>query len=209
MTLKSRFVSLGGDCQPAYHIRRMTGRQTPAFFDWLTTPIGQVVPLIESGFADVFAEERLTWNTNQHGWTAIDPRWGLVSRHNFTSREPDHVAAQIRKIRWTGRIFLEQVENDGTPVVFVRRWDGVDGTRGEADAMNVHAWLRGRLARCVFLYLQPHVECAPRAEGAFLTCYSPPTRDGKWQGDDAVYDRNFNAADHLARCFAMRDQRAA
>lgn len=33
-----KYISLGYSCQPAYHIRRVTGDESANFFDWLITP---------------------------------------------------------------------------------------------------------------------------------------------------------------------------
>jgi hypothetical protein len=197
-----RFISLGADCQPVYQIRRLRGETTPLFFDWLLTPIRSVMPLIDSGFADAFAPERLVWSRKPREgalvpWVVTDPRYGLVARHAFASAEPDAVLRTIAVLRRCGAAFLDAVNEPG-PIMFIRRWWDVDGAdRAEAARELLNPLLAG--PNRWLLYLDEDHVGPPFADGTCLCCHNPCGSGSDWMGDDALYERHLGAAEAFAR----------
>lgn len=191
--LRHRFISLGGDCQPAFHIRRLGSPSSAFFFDWLTAPITAITPLMEDHFANAFAD--ITWKKTPHAWDVTDAH-GLIAAHAFKSRDDNDIKTVVRAFRRLGEALLE-IFDDPEPVVFVRRWSSVDGDAGSEEARKILAYLVERKQNTALLYLQQHDETVPIIEGNFLACYNPPTMMD-WEGDHAVYDRNYWLADRIA-----------
>jgi hypothetical protein len=194
--MQNRFISLGGDCQPAHHIRRLSAQSTALTFDWLITPVRAVKPLIETGFENMFDREVLSWEEVEDGWHVTDERHNLLAMHQFKSRDHRDVDIVIQKLRERGRAILQLIE-EPAPIIFVRRWHSVDLDAGRDEVLDLHAFLTVRKPNCVFLYLQQDNTGQPVIDGTYIVCYSPGALD-KWTGDDTIYERNFTLADQIA-----------
>ena len=196
MMSRNRFISLGGDCQPAHNLLRLTAARMPMFFDCIGTPLRSIVPLIESRFEDAFEPDALTWKRGDP-WTVTDERYGLEAPHLFRECGDGHVRARVRAIRKSGEAFLNAIL-DPDPIVFVRRWyPAVDVGTYDDDEEEVQKALTAIHPRCIFLRLRDFGVGAPVIRGNILTCFNPPTAP-PWTGDDALYERNFTMADRLA-----------
>lgn len=196
MTLRHRFVSLGGDCQVSHQIRRATATDASLFFDWLITPIRSIKPLIERGFGDVFAPERIRWGSvPSSNLTAEDTLGNIHSWHHFHSQDADRVTETVDNLRRHGARFAD-ILNDGAPVVFVRRWHYVDGDDKLEVALELCQFLTAIKPNSAFLYLREYDESEPDRVGNFVSCYSPKIAE-TWVGDDAIYDNNMSIADSI------------
>lgn len=196
--LRHRFVSLGGDCQPVHHIRRLTGFSTPLFFDWLLSPIQSIVPLIQCGFSDAFERGAMTWTENPAGgWSVIDTRHNLTAHHHFLNRDTEHVETVINIIRRSGQAIID-ILNEPEPIVFVRRIRDFDDCGGDPEkAARILDPTLSRAHGAVLLYLIETPEMAATMDNV-VVCYNPPTLNQNWTGDDLIYEQNFHLADRVA-----------
>jgi len=203
--LRNRFISIGGDCQPAHHIRRLGRPVPPLFFDRIVTPVRSIIPLIESRFEGAFERDALKWKPGPP-LDVMDQRYGLDTRHDFRSDKESHVDYVIRRFRAEGRVFLDTLL-DPEPLVLVRRWDRCDhGTPHEIDAAEAFSALTLINPRCVILYLRQFGSREAAIQGNVVKCFNPQTAAG-WQGDDALYERNFALADRVAtELFGVRER---
>jgi len=194
-----RFISLGGDCQPGYHSRRVMGYQDiPFVFDWLATPITAADRLLQTGFANFFATEHLRWETHDTHVTVIDGLHGVSSNHHFKFGPPDPIEQVNLTFSAYARRFMAMLESD-MPVIFFRRWIEEDGDAREAAARQLHERLKVYRPDAVLLYLQPHEARAPVIDGNFISAFNPASRiSASWEGYAAIYNRNFNRALRLA-----------
>lgn len=205
METEFRFISLGGDCQPGHHSRRILQQQDiPFVFDWLMTPVAAVEELIASEFADFFRTENLIWEQRDGYWSVTDGRHGVVSHHHFKAGPPE----PIRQVHLTFRGYAQRfvkVLRRNRPVIYVRRWIKEDGDQREAAAMRVYHRLRAYRPDCVLLYLQPHDPSPPQIEGGFIRAYNPSSETStNWEGYIPIYQRNFARAARLATAIATR-----
>lgn len=192
-----KFVSLGGDCRPTYNVSRQAGPCAPLFFDWLVTPLQSIIPLIETRFADSFDMSVSTWEERPDEFRVTDHRYGLVSWHQFKSRDDAHVATMVKGIRWTGKAFLDLLD-DPEPVIFVRRWSNLDGDDKDSAALKLFDYLSTRKPNSIMLYLNPHVDVEGRVDGRFIVSEPEPVLTNPWWGDEAFYDRNLTLASRVA-----------
>lgn len=194
---KIRFISLGGDCRPTYNASRQTGPCAPLFFDWLVTPLRAIIPLIETHFSAAFDADMTTWEDRPHEFHVTDHRYGLVSWHQFKSRDAAHVDTMTKGIRWTGRAFLDLLD-DPEPAIFVRRWSTLDGADRDGAAQDLFDYLCARKPNSVMLYLNPHEDIRARIDGRFIVSEPEPILTNPWWGDEAFYDRNLTLASRVA-----------
>ncbi len=194
MTLP-KFVSVGGNCQPVVHIRRVSGRQdVPYVFDWLECGIEAVSLLITTQFAGFFLRGAMLFEWVDGTLEVTDQRCGIISRHNFKSNDPEHVEQVGLALRLMGRRFM-QLLRSGEPVIFVRRWIDTDGPRREEAARRLHKLLKTFKPDCGFLYLQEHDVGSPVVEGNYVSAFNPETKNvDDWRGYEPIYDANFACA---------------
>jgi len=190
-----RFISLGGDCQPGFHSRRMMSYQDiPFVFDWLATPIDAVGQLIRKNFSDFFKTENLVWKQHADFWSVEDRQYGIVSNHHFKLGAPDPIEEVQQLFQVFARRFMDRLRGDGD-VIFLRRWIEEDGDKRETAARALHETIMEFRPGCVFLYLQPHDAGAPVIDGTFMRAFNPGADiSASWSGYSAIYERNFSRA---------------
>jgi Putative papain-like cysteine peptidase (DUF1796) len=193
-----KFVSLGGDCQPAVHVRKRCGDGAVSVFDWLGISAVSVIELIQNSFDGFFERENLQWEfRNENEWTVTDLRYKAIAHHTFKSQDAEHVGRCIQTFRYLGRLFMDHMRSE-EPICYVRRWNGYDASDGfETDAMALHELILGINPNTVLLYLQLYAKRDPIIKGRFIDAYNPPTTDSNWQGDSDQYVRNFDLAEKV------------
>jgi len=187
--MRSRFISLGADCQPVHHIQRLTKITTMMPFDWLTTPIASVRALIESAFRDMLAPERLLWDGVEGDWRVTDPKYGVSCNHHFKSRAPNEVKTVVAAFRRSGEALLELIE-DPDPIIFVRKWHPVDAGAEASEIQCLHAFLTGMKPNSVTLFLHPEEAVDNVVDANFVRRFNPGIGED-WIGNVALYDENF------------------
>jgi len=193
--MQNEFLSMGGDCQPAHHVRRLTNVSTAGVFDWLITPIRSIIPMIETHFEDSFEHNQMSWLEVDDGWHVTDERYGVICMHHFKSRDEQHINTIVSDIRRRGLRLIERLKAR-KPLVFVRRWHTLDVDAGVDEALKLHRFLHSHNANSVFLYLQSQSDLPPHTDGNFLICHNPQFSE-EWTGDSSLYDQYFAMADQL------------
>ena len=79
-------VSVGGDCQPAHQLRRITGLQQAHVFDWLLVRADGVARLLDAGFADWLQPADLSLQAQPYA-CVNDARYGAQFLHDFALHE--------------------------------------------------------------------------------------------------------------------------
>lgn len=195
MTKAPKFVSLGGNCQPVVHIRRIFGSpDIPYVFDWLECGIDAVSLLITTQFAGFFLRGALLFEWVDGTLEVTDQRCGIISRHHFKSDDAEHVEQVSMALRLMGRRFMQLLRSD-EPVIFVRRWIDKDGQKRDEASRDLHKLLKTYKPECGFLYLQHHDEGLPFVDGNYVMAFNPETRNiDDWEGYATIYDANFACA---------------
>jgi len=190
-----RFISLGGDCQPGAHIRRFSGEpDITGVFDWLECSLEAVNRIIALNFADFFRPENLFWEWKEESWLVTDRLNNIASWHHYKSQEPEHIEQVGMMFRMLGKRFMAMLKSD-VPVVFVRRWITADGPNCERKAKQLFDILRATKPDSVMLYLQEHDPRPPFVMDRYISVFNPSrTLSAKWEGYNALYDRNFARA---------------
>jgi hypothetical protein len=205
-----KFVSVGGNCQPTVHIRRICGEQEiPFVFDWLECTIDAVSTLIETEFAGFFSPGALQFEWVDGALEVTDQSTGVIARHNFKSDNQKHVEQVALSLRMMGKRFMRLLRGDET-VIFVRRWIDKDGERREEAARALHKLLQTYKPGCGFLYLQEHAMRAPVVDGNYVDAFNPRTTNVEdWEGYEALYDSSFARAVRAYESHAAATQPSA
>lgn len=181
-------VSVGGDCQPAHQIRRITGRHEAHVFDWLLVRADGVARLIDSGFDGWLQTGALSLETQPYAHIR-DAAHNVHFLHDFPlepgfEADADRVRAKYGVLvqRWHLLLASEAA------VLFV--WKGDEGR--DAVAPIARALRRARGARPFrLLALRSDVQEAdwqlPGVTNRFLRQPAPCD----WTGDDAAWDDLF------------------
>lgn len=122
-------ISIGGNCDAAYQIRRHFGVDRSMPLDWLVVPFQAVLSLFEDRFRDFIRLDRLAlWNGTRHA--ILCSKRGTVFHHDFRRDHAalvdiDHVAIDFPEVeqkyrRRLGR--LREACGPGRSVLFVRSW---------------------------------------------------------------------------------------
>jgi len=190
-----KFVSVGGNCQPTFHIRRIFGEpEIPYVFDWLECTMDAVSTLIRTEFEGFFLPGDLRFEWVDGALEVTDQSTGVIARHNFKSDNHKHVEQVALSLRMMGKRFMRLLRGDET-VIFVRRWIDKDGERREEAARDLHKLLQSYKPGCGFLYLQEHAMRAPVVDGNYVNAFNPRTTNvDDWEGYDALYDSSFARA---------------
>ncbi len=181
-------VGVGGDCQPAYQIRRITGRHEAHVFDWLLLGARSAARLIANDFEGWLAPQTLSLQSTPFAHVR-EAAYGVRFLHDFPL-DPGfmaHAGAVRSKYlalaeRWRMLLASEAA------VLFV--WHGCEGR--EAVAVLADA-LRGARAGRPFRLLALRTDLAeadwalPDVSNRFLA--QPAC--APWSGDDAAWDGLF------------------
>lgn len=85
MRMFDEHVSLGGNCEVAFQLRRLLGRDSSSFFSWLFVDLGQVNALFGNRFAGILRAENLG------GWPGgmvVDRAYGYKFHSPFATDDP-------------------------------------------------------------------------------------------------------------------------
>lgn len=191
-----RFISLGGDCQPAAQIRRNRPNGTTHFFDWLSIPIRHTIRLIENDLDGGFEPENLhPLYLENRLLTVVDTRYHLDITHDFPVFDDETVAQVRARYAIRARWFRELLDDpDELPSYFVRRWDKRDGPENEADARVLYHLLKQRRRDIRFLYLHADPTRRPVRDGGYRSLFLRPAEPFIWYGDNGAWQKILNVS---------------
>lgn len=181
-------VSVGGDCQPAHQIRRITGLHHAQVFDWLLVRADGVARLLEADFDGWLAPGTLILETAPYAHVR-DARYGVHFLHDFALQPGfldglPQVRAKYEALvqRW------RQLMAADAAVLFV--WKGDEGA--SAVARLAQALQRARGGRpWHLLALRSDVEEAPWRRPGISNRFLRQPEPYAWTGDDAAWDALF------------------
>ncbi len=122
-------ISIGGNCDVAYHIRRHYGLETSFPMDWLILSFEGAISLFDDQFRDFIVLNRLSlWNGTRHAFQCSQRE--IIYQHDFSR---DHQALvkvenlvsdfNLAKIKYRRRIKrLKDLCCAKRSILFVRSW---------------------------------------------------------------------------------------
>ncbi|MDB5829828.1 MAG: putative papain-like cysteine peptidase [Variovorax sp.] len=185
-------VSVGGDCQPAHQIRRVTGHEEAHFFDWLQLRAEGVARLVEEDFDGFLGDARELALVREPYAYVCESRYGARLLHDLPLTDDFLAHAEVARQKYA---FLAQRWRDlmdsGSAVLFV--WCGDEGR--DAIFRLAAALRRRREGRPFHLLalrsdLQEPGWLLPDVSNRFLRQPEPYA----WTGDDAAWDAHFGRA---------------
>lgn len=181
-------VSVGGDCQPAHQIRRITGRHEAHVFDWLLLDAAGAARLIACDFEGWLAPETLSLHSQPFGHVH-DAAYGVRFLHDFPldAGFMAHAGAVRGKYMALAERWRMLMASEAA-VLFV--WHGPEGREAVAALANA---LRDARAGRPFRLLALRSDIAeadwqlPDVTNRFLA----QPASASWTGDDAAWDGMF------------------
>src|ERR1700722_768829 len=129
-----QFISLGGDCQVAHHIRRLDPEADKHVFDFLITPAKSIISLIERDFSRFLSIDDLEPRyPEDQDLQFIDKFNGIDVLHDFKTFQKDDVEETREKFLYLAKKFMRTLRSKA-PICFVRRWHHIDGPESEYTA---------------------------------------------------------------------------
>jgi hypothetical protein len=186
------FISVGGDCQPAYHIRRLTGVPRSRFFDWIYSEPKSVRTLIKSNFCRILEPTFLEWDfsgTKPKLWDRLN---GLQFEHQLKGTDEASVALVRRNYSLLGRHFMEDLKGS-RPICFIRRMHEWDGPNAVAETEALAEELLALREDAVFLTLRQKRGREASISGRYIDSFNWQFFES-WRGSDALYEKNFGIA---------------
>ncbi|CAN5715132.1 hypothetical protein BH11PSE13_BH11PSE13_11000 [soil metagenome] len=185
-------VSVGGDCQPAHQIRRITGHDEAHFFDWLMIGAEGAARLIEEDFDGFLGDARELALIRVPHASVRESRYGARLLHDLplTDDFPTHIETVRQKYAFLTRRWRLLMAAEAA-VLYV--WSGNEGR--ESIARLAAALRRQRGGRSFHLLaLRSDVQepdwLLPDVSNRFLRQPDPYA----WTGDDAAWDAHFGRA---------------
>ncbi|NJP68884.1 DUF1796 family putative cysteine peptidase [Streptomyces spiramenti] len=194
-------VGLGYHCEVTHQLRRITGDERAAFFDWLDLELASVVETIDSDFREVLRPGAVEPFSDGH--CALDRGSDIRFFHDFAPSASGRLSAadiekQLPQIRVKFEHLAERFRaRAASPdrVLYVHH-DAFD----ESEARDL------RRLRATIAAAHPHHRFAllwvrrtpPRDAGTLppgVGWDTTPLVPGRWQGDDAAWDGVFRRLD--------------
>ncbi|HQS08605.1 MAG TPA: DUF1796 family putative cysteine peptidase [Xanthobacteraceae bacterium] len=127
MTVKySEYVSLGVNCEGAFQMRRVLGRDSASFFSWNVTPVASLETLIRGRFNDILKPENLSSSNDfsmildaSHGHKFHSP----FSREEKFKEDPDFASKldeHAQKSKYLIDKFLRPRQDSETTAYFYK-----------------------------------------------------------------------------------------
>ncbi len=129
------FISLGGACQPAIHLRQNGLRKNAYPFDWINTSAKSLCLLLENDFQNFFDKEHIAEANIPYsgGKCYMNKRYNILFFHEFKDENDFKNNFEKVKEKYERRIkrFYEALHS-GQPIFFIRHIM----TRIETDELN-------------------------------------------------------------------------
>lgn len=186
------FISVGADCQPAYHIRRLTEISKAGFFDWIYSGPRGVHTLIKGNFQRILEPTSLEWDLSGTSPKLWDRLNDLQFEHQLKGTSEASIARVRQNYSLLGRHFMEDL-NGPRPVCFVRRLHEWDGPNALAETAALAEKLLTIREDAVFLVLYQKRGKEARISGRYIEAFNWQFFE-TWHGSDDLYEKNFDIA---------------
>ena len=182
----NRLVGLGGDCQVAHHVKRLSPNYEKHFFDWLIVPIETVITLLDNGFTSILREEDLEPDIYENRLQkVVDTRNKTWFVHDFQAFDQENIINAQEKYSYLGKKFIAMLA-DGKPTTFVRRWHQIDGPESEETARRLLSSLQRYKPDAELIFLHQDKNRPPLIDGSYRSAYIPQIA-GDWIGDQDIW----------------------
>ncbi|HZF85946.1 MAG TPA: DUF1796 family putative cysteine peptidase [Burkholderiaceae bacterium] len=181
-------VSVGGDCQPAHQIRRITGLHHAHLFDWLLVPADGVARLLDADFDGWLAPDTLFLEAAPYAHVR-DARYGVRFLHDF-ALQPGFLAG-LPPVRAKYEALVKRwrlLMASDAAVLFVWKGDE-DAAAAERIAQALQRARGGRPSH--LLALRSDIEEAPWRLPGISNRFLRQPEPYVWTGDDAAWDALF------------------
>lgn len=188
-------VGLGYHCESTYQIRRFTGIERAAFFDWLDLELSSVVTALTTDFRDVLRPGLSVPASD--GACALDEGSGIRFFHDFRAPAGQPLTTalideQLPAVRAKYTHLADRwrtMASSSARVLYVHH-DAFDEATA-ADVHRLHAVLAaqhgGHRFGLLWLRRTPPADADGLPPGVGWD--TVPLVEGRWQGDDASWDR--------------------
>ena len=202
----NRLVGLGGDCQVAHHVKRLSPDYEKHFFDWLIVPAETVLALLENGFTSILQEDDLEPDVYQDRLQkVVDKRYRTWFVHDFQAFDQENIRNAQSKYSYLGKKFVAMLA-DGRPTTFVRRWHQIDGPESEDIARQLLTSLQRHKPNADLIFLHQDENRPPLIDGAYRSAYIPQV-SGDWVGDEDAWTdilTRFSSKDYSKPNYGIR-----
>ena len=182
----NRLVGLGGDCQVAHHVKRLSPDYEKHFFDWLIVPAETVLRLLDNGFTPILQEDDLEPDIYQDRLQkVVDTRNRTWFVHDFQAFDKENIRNAQEKYSYLGKKFVAML-TDGKPTTFVRRWHQIDGPENEEIARQLLVGLQRYKPDAELIFLHQDKSRPPLIDGSYRSAYIPQV-SGDWVGDEDAW----------------------
>jgi predicted glycosyltransferase len=188
----ARLVGIGRSCQCPHQLRRITGDNTAAYFDWLGTPMPGLLEVLRRDFTNCFERKDLVISPDRT--TVLHREHKLSYRHLFAHIRGTQIidpAALDReyedkrtKMKVLAERWIESIQRE--PTLFVRH----DEITEEDARLLFEQLARQAISNRVELLviLPPGNSWVSTHPSIHVATGIPPSGPGNWQGDDAQWD---------------------
>ncbi|MFI6638655.1 papain-like cysteine peptidase [Streptomyces sp. NPDC050504] len=188
-------VGLGYHCESTYQIRRFTGIERAAFFDWLDLELPSVVTALTTGFQGVLRPGLSVPDSD--GACVHDKGSGIRFFHDFHAPEGQPLTTalideQLPAVRAKFAYLADRWRTtaSSTARVLYVHHDAFDEASA-ADVRRLHATLAAQHAEHRFglLWLRRTPPSDAHGLPPGVSWDTVPLVEGRWEGDDASWDR--------------------
>ncbi|NJQ04652.1 DUF1796 family putative cysteine peptidase [Streptomyces lonarensis] len=194
-------VGLGYHCEVTHQLRRVTGDERAAFFDWLDLELASVVEAIDTDFREVLRPGAV--EPFSDGLCALDRGSDIRFFHDFAPGEPgrltrEDIEEQLPAVRAKFRHLADRFRAraaSSARVLYIHH-DAFDESAAD-DLRRLRATLAAAHPGHRFALLW--VRRTPPTDGAALppgiAWDTTPLVPGRWEGDDSAWDDVFDRLD--------------
>ncbi len=194
----SHWVSLGFNCEVAFQMRRVLGRDSSSFFSWNITPLAALSSLLDSRFAGILQPG----NLSDHGDGVLvrDASHGYSFHSPFATPNPHDdpaFAGKLAEFRVKVGYLLDKfaaIAASGEPVAYFHRTEEPDARAIGEHLMELLGRYHGEVRNFVLVLIQPQDRqepdwATPRLANRYLRRLAPfdDAPDGHVQSWDRIF----------------------
>lgn len=184
------YVSLGGNCEVAFQLRRLLGRDSSSFFSWLFVDLDQVNALLGNRFAGILRPENLgRWP----GGMVLDQAYGYKFHSPFATEEPQADPEFEQKLadhRSKAEYLIDKLNQPARRAYFFKPMEPLTSPDGLEELRSHLAAIGGDFA-LILLTEQPlNFELGDRIFNRTLERFAP--YDNATDGHEPSWDRVFS-----------------
>lgn len=172
------FISLGGDCEVAFNIRKHSTVDQAHFFDWLMTPVNVIKELVETRFS-YFLKREMLMRIGDHAFR--DKLYNIDILHDFDDTASNYSDVKNKYVFLASRFMDLLKENKN--IIFVRKYHSeLDGNLDEAEAFELYKYFED-ICDCSFVFIHNDTSRTRSIRDKFVSVPHPGGLTLDWRGD--------------------------